>query len=297
MLNLMRAEWLKLARRPLTWILLAAFLVLMLFSFAGQFIFVGLQSGTFGGLSISFLSEAQFAQWRGELSFPGVFGGVLGQANSYGGICAIVLAAGALGSEYSWGTLRIQLARQPQRGRYLLAKLLVILLLLLVGLIIGLLVGSLVALLTGSVLGDVGRVSAGNILLLLPSMLRALYVMLPYILFTLAACIFGRSVLAGVAGGLVFLFLDGGAAAFAFLANVGSPLLTFLLNLTLQRNITTLTLLNRTGYGFDPAVLGVLDTQTLPPLWQAVLMVGLYSAIFLGAAYYLFTRRDIGGAA
>jgi ABC-type transport system involved in multi-copper enzyme maturation permease subunit len=296
MLNLLRAEWLKLARRPLTWIVLVVFLVLMLLSLAGQFIFVGLQSGLFGG-SIRFLSEAQFAQWRHELSFPGVFGSVLGQANSYGGICAIVLAAGALGSEYSWGTLRVQLARQPERGRYLLAKLLVVLLLLLVGLAVALLVGSLVALLAGSLLGDVGRLSAGDVLLLLPSMLRALYVVLPYILFTLAACVLGRSVLAGVAGGLVFLFLDGGAAALAFLADVGSPLLTFLLNLTLQRNITTLTLLNRAGYGFDPAVLATLDMQTLPPPWQATLVVGLYSALFLGAATYLFTRRDIGGAA
>jgi ABC-type transport system involved in multi-copper enzyme maturation permease subunit len=297
MLNLMRAEWLKLARRPLIWILLAVFLVLMLLSFGGQFIFVGLQSGVFGGVSISFLSEAQFDQWRRELSFPGVFGSVLGQANSYGGICAIVLAAGALGSEYSWGTLRAQLARQPERGRYLLAKLLVILLLLLVGLVIALLVGALLALLLGGVLGDMGRLSAGDVLLLLPGMLRALYVMLPYILFTLAACIFGRSVLAGVAGGLVFLFLDGGAAAFAFLADVGGPLLTFLLNLTLQRNITALTLLNRTSYGFDPSVVAALDTQTLPPPWQATLVVGVYSALFLGVAYYLFSRRDIGGAA
>jgi ABC-type transport system involved in multi-copper enzyme maturation permease subunit len=294
MRNLMHAEWIKLTRRPVTWILLGVFLFLMLLSYLAMFFAVGLHDGLFG-VTITILGE-QIDQLRLELSFPGVFGGVLGQINSFGGICALILAAGSFGSEYGWGTLRLQLARQPQRGRYLVAKLLVLLLVLLIGMFIALVFGALLALLFGSILGDVGSISARDVLLLPVGMLRSLYVILPYVLFTVAACMIGRSALAGVAGGLVFLFLDSGTATLSFLADLGNPLITFLITLPLQPNINTLIVMNRRTYGFDPSTLGTLNTETLPPPWQAFILIGLYSALFFGYAYYSFTRRDIGGA-
>ena len=124
MLNLIRAEWFKLARRPLVWVLLAVLLALLALLRATEFMAVALHDGVFTGgeVRMQILPDEQVAQFRRQLIFPGIFGASLGHINSVGGICAIVLAAGAIGSEYSWGTLRTQLARQPNRGRYLLAK-------------------------------------------------------------------------------------------------------------------------------------------------------------------------------
>ncbi len=296
MRHLMGAEWLKLTRRPLLWILLAVFLVLMMLAFLAEFFIVGIHRGIFGGVSIELLDDAQLIEYQRGLRFPGVFGSVLAHINTFGGICAIILAAGAFGSEYTWGTLRLQLSRQPDRGRYLLAKTLTLLLVLLAGMVVALAAGVVLALITGSLLGDVGSVSMRDVLVLPFGMLRALYVMLAYILFTIAVCIIGRSLLAGVAGGLLFLLIDGGAGSFALLGQVDNQFLLFFFNLLLQQNINTLAILNRSMYGFDPALMTGMNVAVLPSPWQATLVIGLYSALFFGYAYYAFKRYDIQGS-
>jgi ABC-2 type transport system permease protein len=299
MFNLIRAEWFKLTRRPMAWVLLCVFLGILLLNLGTQFLAVALHDGALSGgaTRISVLREEQVAQFRLMLSFPGIFGAVFGAVNSVGGICAIVLAAGALGSEYNWGTLRTQLARQPQRGRYLVAKIVALLLVLLAGVLIGLLVGALLGLLFGSILGRAGSVGGRELALLPLGTLRALYVMLPYVLWTLACCALGRSVLAGAAGGFLFLILDLGLGTLSFLADLGGPL-ALIVNLALQQNVSTLTVLNSQSFGLDPAVITrTLDLSKLPSPLLATLVVGLYSALFFFYAHRLLTRRDITGAA
>ncbi|HEX5690698.1 MAG TPA: ABC transporter permease subunit, partial [Roseiflexaceae bacterium] len=245
---------------------------------------------------ISLLREDQVAQFRLQLSFPGVFGATLSHVNGVGGICAIVLAAGAMGSEYGWGTLRTQLARQPDRRRYLLAKVAALLLVLLSGMALGLLVGSALALAFGGALGQIGAPSLGSIVLLPLGMLCSLYVLLPYVLCTLACAILGRSVLAGAAGGFLFLVVDIGLGALGFLGRLGG-LVGFLVNLAVQPNVNTLIVLNSQNFGLDPAVMTrTMDLATLPALSQALLVIGCYSALFFAYAYRSFTRRDITGA-
>lgn len=299
MMNLLRAEWLKLSRRPMAWVLLAIFLALMLLYFVSLFLVVALNDGTFtgGATRIQVLREEQITQYRRQLSFPGVFGATLGQVNSIGGICAIILAAGVLGSEYSWGTLRLHLARHPRRGLYLTAKSIALLALLFVGIAIAVGVGALCGLLFGTLLGDTGSIGVRDLLVLPVGMLRALYVMLPYVMFTIACCTLGRSVLAGVAGGLLFLTLDVSAGALSFLAEMRGPL-AFAYNLFVQQNITTLVVLNSRSFGLDPTILmGTLDVDTLPSPLQATLVVALYSALFFASAHRWLARRDITGAA
>jgi ABC-2 type transport system permease protein len=299
MLNLIRAEWFKLSRRPMTWVLLCVFLGMLVLNLGTEFMAVALHDGSLNGgaTRIIVLSEEQIAQFRMMLTFPGILGAVFGSVNSVGGICAIVLAAGALGSEYNWGTLRTQLARQPRRGRYLVAKIIALLLVLLAGILIGLLVGSLLGLFFGSVLGRPGALSGRDLALLPLGILRALFVMLPYVLWTMACCALGRSVLAGAAGGFLFLILDLSLGTLSFLSDLGGPL-ALIVNLALQQNINTLIVLNNQSFGLDPAVImRTLDLSKLPSPLQATLVVGLYSALFFFYAYRLLTRRDVTGAA
>jgi ABC-type transport system involved in multi-copper enzyme maturation permease subunit len=289
MLNLIHAEWFKLTRRPLAWVVLAVFLALLVLLLGTEFLVVGLNVGLFSGCArAQLLSEEQVRQFRLHLGFPGVFGAVLGHVNGVGGICAIALAAGVIGSEYGWGTLRTQLARQPNRGRYLVAKL--------VGLLLALLLGVLLALLFGSLLANTG--GAPMSLSALPlGVLRSLYVLLPYVLCTVACSILGRSVVAGAVGGFLFLLADAGLGALSFLAGLGGPV-AFLLNLIVQPNINTIIVLNSQSFGLDPAALTrTMDLTTLPSPLEATLVIAVYSALFFASAYRLLRRRDIGGAA
>jgi ABC-type transport system involved in multi-copper enzyme maturation permease subunit len=298
MLNLIRAEWFKLVRRPLAWVLLVVFIGLLVVLRTTEFLTVALNDGTFSGgaVRMELLRPEQVEQFRRQLTFPGIFGAVLGHANSVGGICAIVLAAGAIGSEYSWGTLRTQLARQPHRGRYLVAKVVTLLLALAAAVVISLAVGALLALVFGGLLSDRGTAGAGELLALPAGILRSLYVMTPYVMFTIACCILGRSVLAGAGGGFLFLFLDVGLGALAFLGSLGGAV-AFLVSLVVQPNVNTLVVLNSRTFGLDPAVLAsAMDLAKLPSPLQATLVIGAYSALFFFYAYRSLTRRDITGA-
>ena len=297
MLNLIRAEWFKLTRRPLAWVLLAVFLASLVLLLLAEFLVVGLDAGLFsGGARAQLLRAEQIRQFRLHLGLPGIFGAVLGHVNGVGGICAIALAAGAIGSEYSWGTLRTQLARRPNRGRYLLAKIIGLLLALLLGILLALLLGGLLALLFGGLLPNTGGAQI-SILALPLGVLRALYVLLPYVLCTVACSILGRSVVAGAVGGFLFLAADVGLGALAFLSGLGRPI-AFLLNLIVQPNINTMIVLNGQSFGLDPAALTrTMDLSRLPSPLQATLVIAVYSALFCVAAYRSLLQRDIGGAA
>jgi ABC-2 type transport system permease protein len=297
MLNLIRAEWLKLAKRPLTWTLLVVFLALMLLNMAVEFLTVALHDGAFGSFQLRLLREEQVAQFRLLISFPGAFGAALGQVNGVGGICAIVLAAGAFGSEYSWGTLRTQLAHQPRRGSYLVAKITTLYLILLTGVVIALLAGALFAWLSDVFLGRLGGVNIGDLVALPLGILRALYVIAPYVMFTIACCTLGRSALAGVLGGMLFLIFDVALGALSFLLERGG-LLTFIYDLVPQPNTITMIVMNSRDFGLDPKILmRSLDLALLPSPLQATLVIAVYSALFFIYAYRSFVRRDITGAA
>lgn len=295
--RLIHAEWTKLAQRPLIWGLLAIFLSSMILFLTLEFLIVALDAGTFSGgqTRIQLLDETMIEQFQLRSNFPGIFGAVLGQINGLGGICAIILAAMAVGSEYSWGTIRVQLARQPRRWHYLASKLLVICGLLLLGMIIALLVGSLLAAGYGSMLGTQNSLTGVDLLLLPIGVLRSLYIILPYLLATVAVSIVGRSVFVGVTGGLLFLGLDAGASSFGLLANLNIPLITFLSNLPLQQNINTLMTINSHQYGLNPSIVLEVNQATLPSPLQATLTIAVYCALFLGVSYYSLQRSDIGG--
>ena len=292
--NLFAAEWLKLRKRPLAWALLALFLGLTTLYLALAAVIVRLSVE--GGATLALLRPEQLEQYRRQLSFPGVFGAVLGQINGTGGIMAVILAAGALGSDYSWGTLRVMLSRSPQRGAYLLAKLLALLLALLLASLLALAAGALIALVAGAWLGLPSTLTARDLLALPLGLARALYVILPYLLATLSCAAFGRSVLAGVGGGLSFLALDVSAGSLGSLGMVSDTLL-LLVNLLLQPNINTLVVQNSQLFGVDQAALaGGLNLATLPSPLQATLVIGAYCVLFGYGAWYALTRRDIVGA-
>jgi ABC-type transport system involved in multi-copper enzyme maturation permease subunit len=299
-MNLLRAEWIKLSRRPMVLIALGGFLGFLVFIHMLFFAVVMLNDGIRSGnstIQIKMLNEEQVEHLRQQLRFPGVFGGVLSQINGIGGIFAIILSAGAMGSEYGWGTLRVQLARQPRRGRYLAAKVVVLLIVMLLGIAIAMLAGCVLGLIFGAVRGEIGSVSTKHLWLVPLGMLISLYVLLPYILFTIAIATIGRSVLAGVAGGIIFLIMDVGTGTLSFLSEMGG-VLTFIYNLAIQQNITALANLNSTLFGLDPLARSSaagISLEHMPHPAQAAVLIAIYSTLFAGYAIYWLRSHDIHG--
>lgn len=294
MINLIRAEWFKLSRRPMAWVLLVLLFGLLVFQILGQFALVYLAQ-LIGLTSDGGSFTRQLEEYRRWVAFPGLFGAVFSQINSFGGVLAVIFTAGAMGSEYSWGTLRTQLARTPARGRYLVAKIVTILLLFAVAIILALLLGTILGGTLGMLVGRTGVISARDIAVLPLGVLRALYALLPYVLLTLCFTILGRSLLAGVAGGLLYLVLEVGFSSLAILQVFGT-IGQAIYNLTIQPNISALTLLNITAFGLHPEVLAPLDLTRLPSPLQATLVIGAYSALFFAYACRSLIRRDITGA-
>lgn len=296
--NSIQAEWIKLRWRPMVGILLAVFLLLTTLFLSFWFAIVALQEGSFDGgqTRIELLRPEQIAQIKRQLSFPGIFGAMLGQINGIGGIMAIIIAGGAMGSEYGWGTLRAQLIHQPRRSLHLAAKCVAIMLLLSLGCLIALVYGSGLALLYSSLLGLPVELSPGDLAGLPLGIGRALYVLLPYVLCSVTFAILGRSTLAGVGGGLTFLAFDIGFGSVNALG-MSNELVRSLINLLLQPNINTLVVLNSQRYGLDQSVLARnLDLSLLPSPWQALIIIGVYSTSFYLSARWLLLRRDVGGA-
>jgi ABC-2 type transport system permease protein len=288
MINLIRAEWLKLSRRPLSWILLILFLVLLVAQILTQFAL------TLGMPVRSGIVSAQFEEWRRGVIFPGIFATALSHVNGLGGIFAVIFAAGAIGSEYSWGTLRTQLARDPARDRYLLAKLTTIMLMLATATLLATLLAVLLSAVLSPILGSAIRITPDDLMNLIPAILRALYVLLPYVLLTAYATLLTRSVLGGVAIGLSYIIVETGFGALALLRVLGG-VWALVYNLTIGQNINTLTLMNRHAFGLRPETTAPLDLSQLPSPLQATIVVAVYSAFFLAFALILFRRRDITG--
>lgn len=285
MLGLLQSEWLKLTKRPLAWILLAVFLVLMLLQYL-QFYLISV-------VFAPVLDPIQVEEVRRRLAFPGAFGAAFSHINGLGGVFAVVLAAAMVGGDYSWGTLRVYLPRHPNRVRYLLAKVITLLLGLLAAMVATLLLGMLAAIALGGLVGGAAVPTLASMSILPVAMGRALLVLSPYVLITVAATVYGRSLIFGLVAGLLFQFADIGFGALALFRQLGG-IWQLIYSFMVQANIVTLTTANSVAFGLNPAALDrSFDPTSLPSMPQALLTVLVYCGVSLGSALYLFDRRDI----
>jgi ABC-2 type transport system permease protein len=283
--RLVAAEWLKLTRRPLTRILLALFLALLVLQLAVYATVVAMHARGLTQLGPGF-GRAELAEYRLRATFPGLLGAVFAHLNGLGGIFAVIFAGAAMGSEFDWGTLRTQLARTPDRVAFLVAKLTTIMLVLAAGavatLAVGLVAGAAIGAATGGpMLPDVATLAG------IPfAVVRALFVLLPYVLVAVCFATFRRSLLFGVAGGLIYLVGEAGIGALSVFALLGEPWRT-LYALTVGQNINTLTLLNAHAFGLHPETLTpALRPDILPSAAHATVILAAYCA-----ALYATTRR------
>jgi ABC-type transport system involved in multi-copper enzyme maturation permease subunit len=289
--HLIWAEWLKLTRRPLTRAVLGLSLAFLALQSIGYMLIVTLHSLGLSQVSPAFGPE-QLEEYRRRAVFPGMIGAAFGHINGLGGLLAVVLAGAAMGSEYEWGTLRLQLARTPDRRRYLAAKVITLGLLVVAGTVVTVAFGVVLGSLLGRIMGSATTPDAASLAALPLAVVRALYVLLPYVLLAVCLATFRRSLLFGVAGGLVYLALEAGFGAVAIFSALGEPWRT-LYGLTIGQNINALTALNSRAFGLHPESLApALRADALPSPVQATVVVAAYCVV-LFVTTLRFLRRDL----
>jgi ABC-type transport system involved in multi-copper enzyme maturation permease subunit len=148
MTQLMAAEFLKLRQRMMTW-LLALVLV-------GLIVLIYSVLWSISGRVTTFGNEHQFTaqELRRALFLQTAVPFSLAVVGSLGIILAAILAAGAAGSEYSWGTVRLMATASKSRLQFITAKLVVV-----AGLVA---VGALLAVIAALVYSSVITFSSGG---------------------------------------------------------------------------------------------------------------------------------------
>lgn len=202
--RLIRLEVFKLQRRPMSGILLA---VLVAISVGVPLLFFGtLQIANTGGAGQ--MQDADRRVLLDRLVFPGVLHGSVENVVSFGVPLLIILTATAFGGEYTWGTIRLLLARGETRGEYVISKFSAIALWWFVALMAGAAAGIGI----GAVLGmfDDPRatitLSGGDLAGLAARLLGAWFGALVYIAMTASLATQFRSTAVGVGVGLITFY-------------------------------------------------------------------------------------------
>jgi ABC-type transport system involved in multi-copper enzyme maturation permease subunit len=291
MSRLIAAEWFKLRKRMMTWvvgIILVALVILLysvLWSISGRVT-------TFGEHN-EFTAE----DLRRALFLQGAVPFALEIAGSFGTILAIILAAGAVGSEYSWGTIRLIATASSGRMQLMLATLIVVFALTIIGVLIAVLVAVVYSAIITYVNGgsDYSFVTAPWVRDQFYSYVRTIFVMSPYITLGFAAAAIGRSTLAGVGAGIGIAFVE---PLVGNLMRAGGSPWKDIPNYLINSNANVITLQNKVPPAlpsFGPSARDLAD-QHVFSVEGAAIVLAVYVVVFIALALLFYRRRDIGSA-
>lgn len=292
------AEWLLLRRRPLLRVVGVAILLLVLLQLGSLLAILLLAPQINARTPQPQFTEPQLELLRRTAVLPGGVGTALGQVNGLGGVLLMILAGAAMGSEYSWGTLRPQLARQPNRLVYLTAKLLAIVAATALIVLLAALFGGVVSALIGVIIGVPGSFQLADLGRALFAAARSVLIVLPYLALAVLGAIIGRSVISGIGIALGYWLADtimGTLTVLRLIGDWGNAIY----NLMLGQSVNTLTLANNRLFGVDATeIVSPQLNVTVESLsvGRAVVTLLAYLAIFLAAAMILFQRRDVTSA-
>jgi ABC-2 type transport system permease protein len=289
MTQLIAVEFFKLRKRMMTWVvalLLVALVVLLygvLWSTSSRVAQFG-EHNQFTGIDL-----------RRALYLPGAVPYALQIVGTFGAILAMVLAAGAVGSEYAWGTVRLMATAASGRIRLISAKLIVVFGLTAVGTLLAIGAALVCSLIISLYYGNASAsfLTAGFARDQLASYGRTLFVLAPYVTLAFSVALIGRSTLAGVGTGMGVAFAE--PLLGALMRAAGSPWKD-IPNYLLNTNTRIILLQNKVPevlprFGADRVELAGAHS---PPV--AGLLLAAYTLAFLAISFALFRRRDIGSS-
>lgn len=286
MIPLLSVEFFKLRKRMMTWLvaLILVGLVVLVYSVLWN---ISGRVTTFGD-NQRFTGE----QLRNALFLRTSVPFALQMVGSFGIILAIVLAAGAAGSEYSWGTVRLMATASSGRLRYLTAKLVIVFALVALGTLLAVataLLYSSIITFTNSGFGF-GFVTGPYLRDQLESLGRTLYVTTPYVCLAFGAAVVGRSTLAGAGAGIGAAFTE---PLIAGLMRLGDEPWHSIPRYFMNANAQVILQQNDL-----PAVLprfspGREDLRGVNSVEEAFLILAVYCVVFVALALFAYRRRDI----
>lgn len=216
-------------------------------------------------------------------TLPGSIPTALGIVQTLALILIAILTASAIGIDYGAGTLRSVLAQGVGRWPYLTAKIITLAGIAFLGIVVALATVAISSLIAAGIAGaapeGAGTATWSDSAI---AIWKAWSSTLPYLALTTFVTVFARSSAAGMAIGLGYYFLEQLIVAlfsnlFSWFQNVA--------NFFLVRNIS--------GWVGGS---GGLAAGTLPDQTQALIVLGVYTLVLGGVAFWLFERRDVQGA-
>lgn len=266
---LLRSEIFRLSRRWMPWVLLLIMLgvIALLYSLIG--LTVNVQAGAGG--------EGDLVRLGSVTEF-----GLL-LVSQIGTILSVILGASLIGAEFGWGTIRTLLPRARSRARLLGAKLIVLLLFV----ILVVLLGSAAALGMSALVTELANLQRDTpddfAWLLLTSVARTGYTILPYALLAFLIALLSRSNAAGIGVSLAVYFLED---LLVLVTGAVGDALEWVKYVLIGPNVDALLTLN-------DVVGGIEQPSDLPDPWQAAGVLALYMLGFIVLAFWGFRRRDI----
>jgi ABC-2 type transport system permease protein len=226
---------------------------------------------------------ARLARAYQGFTLPGSVSTALGIVQTLALILIAILTASAVGIDYGAGTLRSVLTQGVGRWTYLTAKIVTLALIAFLGLVAALATVAISSLIAAAIAGaapaGAGTATWSDAGI---ALWKAWSSTLPYLALTTFVTVFARSSAAGMAIGLGYYFAEQLIVAlfsnlFSWFQNVA--------NFFLVRNIS----------GWTGAT-GGLAAGNLPDQTQALIVLGVYTLVLGGIAFWLFERRDVQGA-
>ncbi len=265
MVHLLRSELFRLCKRPQSRVM---FLIMFLST---------------GGFYIAFAIAASASSdpdgIRDELILPQVFPAGMQAASLVGFILVVVMAAGLIGNEFGWSTIRPLIARARGRGALLTAKWIAVAIFTIALFLFGLIVAVVFSAITSAIAGNFEGVSGSLLGDWAVSFGRLVISNAPYAALAFTLTLVTRSNSAGITIGLGLVFIE--------------PLIWALLGL-LSDGFDTAA---HVGIAHNSELLASMNGQTevvsIGDAWRATTLMAVYTAIFVAISYAVFRRRDI----
>lgn len=262
MLHLLRSEFFRLFKRPQSWLLLlVAFLLTAL---------------VYGGFVVGSLvsSESDQSEFREVLTFPELpnFGLSIG-LGFFGSVMVVIVAAGMMGNEYSWNTLRPLVARARSRFGLMTAKLLTVLVYTVLFMVTLAALIAVLSLVSSAIAGIDAGFSMEALRESAEYTLQVVFVNLPYLAFAFLLATVARSNAAGIAGALGLSFIE-------------QPMLQLL-------GLASDVFQTVERYGISYNMSRILFDSGEGSVTRSVIILLAYTALFVGLSYAVFLRRDV----
>lgn len=268
MFNLLSSELFRLRKRSQSWILFGIAVALIALIYGG-FVIAGL--ATSGQESADLREQATFSNFA---EF-----GIAMAVGFFGSVMLIIIAAGMMGNEFSWNTLRPLVARAKSRASLLTAKYVALLIYTVVFVLALSLVVAGMFLIGSQVVGEPSGFSMSVLWEGIEYALKLTYTNLPYLGLAFLLATAFKSNAAGIAGALGLSFIE---QPIFLLLSFASDFFERIEKWGISYNVAEFS-----GFtGADIATGGGID-------YRAGAILGVYTIIFVAISYIVFLRRDV----